>query len=190
MDRNLGYVGMTRHREGVDLYSGRDDFKDLDELKERLSRARPKDSTLDYAQRRGLDAARAQGTEKEPTVQRQQEQKPQPEREAKERGQAQEPEAGQGDPVARFKQAQKEFIQVAGMADFDPQGAQRRTARGNETGVPGDCQGPGTHARGRTRRHRPPDQELRPPGRTRKRAREGQGNRERRRAGAIEWLLS
>ncbi len=120
MDRNLGYVGMTRHREGVDLYSGRDDFKDLDELKERLSRARPKDSTLDYAQRRGLDAARAQGTEKEPTVQRQQEQKRQPEREAKERGQAREPEAGQGDPVARFKPAQKEFVQVAGMADFDP----------------------------------------------------------------------
>jgi hypothetical protein len=27
---------------------------------------------------------------------------------------------GQGDPVARFKQAQKEFIQVAGLADFDP----------------------------------------------------------------------
>jgi len=120
MDRHLGYVGMTRHREGVDLYAGRDDLKDLDELKERLSRAGPKDSTLDYAQRRGLDAARAQGTEKEPTVQRQQEQKRQPEREAKERGQAREPEAGQGDPVARFKPAQKEFVQVAGMADFDP----------------------------------------------------------------------
>jgi len=120
MDRHLGYVGMTRHREGVDLYSGRDDFKDLDELKERLSRARPKDSTLDYAQRRGLDAARAQGIEKERTVQRQQEQKRQPEREATERGQAREPEAGQGDPVARFKPAQKEFVQVARMADFDP----------------------------------------------------------------------
>src|SRR5260370_29604145 len=63
---------------------------------------------------------RAQGIEKEPTVQRQQEQKRQPEREAKERGQAREPEAGQGDPVTRFKQAQKEFIRVAGMADFDP----------------------------------------------------------------------
>src|SRR6266851_574649 len=120
MDRNLGYVGMTRRREGVDLYSGRDVFKDLNDLKERLPRARPKGSTLDYAQRRGLDAARAQGTEKEPTVQRQQEQKRQPEREAKERGQAREAEAGQGDSVARFKQAQKEFIQVAGLADFDP----------------------------------------------------------------------
>lgn len=46
---------MTRRREGVDLYAGRDDFKGFDELKEWLSRARPKDSTLDYAQRRGLD---------------------------------------------------------------------------------------------------------------------------------------
>jgi Ti-type conjugative transfer relaxase TraA len=123
MDRHLAYVGMTRHRESVNVYAGRDDFKNFDELKERLSRARPKDSTLDYAQRRGLDTARAQGTEKEPPVQRQQEQRP--EREAKERGQAREPEAGQGDPVARFKQAQKEFIQVAGMADFDPKAKAR-----------------------------------------------------------------
>jgi len=38
----------------------------------------------------------------------------------KDRGQERKPEAGQGDPVARFKQAQKEFIQVAGVADFDP----------------------------------------------------------------------
>ena len=43
----------------------------------------------------------------------------QPERETKE-GRERKPEAGQGDPVARFKQAQKEFIQVAGLADFDP----------------------------------------------------------------------
>ena len=119
MDRHLAYVGMTRHREGADLYAGRDDFKGFDELKERLARARPKDSTLDYAQRRGLDTARAQGAEREPSVQRQQEQKRRPEREVKE-PQDRKPEAGQGDPVARFKQAQKEFIQVAGLADFDP----------------------------------------------------------------------
>jgi len=98
---------------------------DLDELKERLSRARPKDSTLDYAQRRGLDAARAQGTEKEPTVQRQQEQKRQPEREGERTWPGAGTGAGQGDPVARFKQAQKEFIQVAGMADFDPKAKAR-----------------------------------------------------------------
>src|SRR5712692_3071312 len=117
MDRHLAYVGMTRHREGVELYAGRDDFKGFEELKERLSRARPKDSTLDYAQRRGMEAARAQSAEKEPSV-RQQERKRQPAWETKER--ARQPEAAQGDdPIARFKQAQKEFIQVTGMADFD-----------------------------------------------------------------------
>jgi Ti-type conjugative transfer relaxase TraA len=119
MDRHLAYVGMTRHRESVDLYAGRDDFKGFEDLKERLSRARPKDSTLDYAQRRGMEAARAQGAEKEQPVRRQ-ERTQRPEREQKEQGQEQKPEAGQGDPVARFKQAQKEFIQVAGVADFDP----------------------------------------------------------------------
>ena len=39
---------MTRHREGAELYAGRDDFRGFENLKERLSRARPKDSTLDY----------------------------------------------------------------------------------------------------------------------------------------------
>lgn len=42
-----------------------------------------------------------------------------------ERGQEQKPEAGEGDPIARFKQAQKEFIQVAGRADFDPRAKAR-----------------------------------------------------------------
>src|SRR6266852_6905688 len=85
MDRHLSYVAMTRHREGAELYAGRDDFKGFDKLKERLSRARPKDSTLDYAQRRGLDTARAQEAEKERPAQRQQqEQKWRPERKTKE----------------------------------------------------------------------------------------------------------
>ncbi len=48
MNRHLAYVGMTRHREGAELYAGRDDFRGFENLKERLSRARPKDSTLDY----------------------------------------------------------------------------------------------------------------------------------------------
>jgi len=61
MDRHLTYVGMTRHREGVEVYAGRDDFKGFDELKERLSRARPKDSTLDYAQRRAHARRRKNG---------------------------------------------------------------------------------------------------------------------------------
>jgi len=61
---------MTRHREGAALYAGRDDFNGFEELKERLSRARPKDSTLDYAQRRGMEAARALGAEKEQPARR------------------------------------------------------------------------------------------------------------------------
>src|SRR5260363_1399 len=55
MDRHLTYVGMTRHRESVTLYAGQDDFKHAGELAGRLNRARPKRSTLDFAQRRGLE---------------------------------------------------------------------------------------------------------------------------------------
>ena len=58
MDRHLAYVGMTRHREGVELFAGRDDFEDFTALQERLSRARLKDFTLDYAHRRGLELDR------------------------------------------------------------------------------------------------------------------------------------
>ena len=71
-----------------------------------------------------MEAARAQGAEKEQPV-RQQERTRRPERDAKKSGQERKPEAGQGDPVARFKQAQKEFIQVAGLADFDPKAKAR-----------------------------------------------------------------
>lgn len=60
MDRHLAYVGMTRHREGVELFAGRDDFQDFEALKQRLSRARLKDITLDYARRRGLQLDREQ----------------------------------------------------------------------------------------------------------------------------------
>ena len=99
------------------MHAGRDDFQSFDDLKAQLSRARPKDSTLDYAQRRGLEAARAQrAEEKEPAMQRAQKR---PEREAQAQGH-EKAEAGQDNPVARFKQTQKEFIQVAGLADFDP----------------------------------------------------------------------
>ena len=55
MDRHLTYVGMTRHRDQVTLYAGRDEFKDVAALSARLSRAGLKETTLDYAQRRGLD---------------------------------------------------------------------------------------------------------------------------------------
>jgi Ti-type conjugative transfer relaxase TraA len=54
MDRHLAYVGMTRHRSAVTLYAGRDEFRDIAALTERLSRSNAKETTLDYAERRGL----------------------------------------------------------------------------------------------------------------------------------------
>jgi Ti-type conjugative transfer relaxase TraA len=56
MDRHLAYVAMTRHRESVRLYAGRDQFDGLAELSSRLSRAGTKETTLDYAARRGIEA--------------------------------------------------------------------------------------------------------------------------------------
>jgi Ti-type conjugative transfer relaxase TraA len=55
MDRHLTYVAMTRHRESVALYAGQDEFKDVAALSSRVSRAQLKETTLDYAQRRGMD---------------------------------------------------------------------------------------------------------------------------------------
>jgi Ti-type conjugative transfer relaxase TraA len=101
MDRHLAYVGMTRHREEARLYAGNDDFRDFDALKERLSRARAKDTTLDYAQRRGFEV----------TVE--------PMRKAAEREPGREKEQG-GDAIQRFIVAQREFIKVAGRFGLDP----------------------------------------------------------------------
>jgi Ti-type conjugative transfer relaxase TraA len=55
MDRHLTYVAMTRHRDGVALYAGRDEFKDANALSARLSRAGLKETALDYAARRGIE---------------------------------------------------------------------------------------------------------------------------------------
>ncbi|HEX4210547.1 MAG TPA: hypothetical protein VHY56_09155 [Candidatus Binataceae bacterium] len=140
IDRHLAYVGMTHHREGAELYAGRDDFKGFDELKA-SSHGRGKRTlpsiTLRY---RSLEAARAQRTEQE------RQQPPRAAARAKTAAGAgiegkrhEKAEAGQGDPVARFKQAQKEFIQVFGLADFDPQeGPRGRVARGDEPSVRSD----------------------------------------------------
>jgi Ti-type conjugative transfer relaxase TraA len=59
MDRHLAYVGMTRHRTAVTLYAGKDEFRDLAALSDRLGRSNAKETTLDYeragyAERRGL----------------------------------------------------------------------------------------------------------------------------------------
>jgi hypothetical protein len=61
MDRSLAYVGMTRHRESATLFGAVEDFGGKDEASARerlvrtLGRERPKESTLDFADRRGFD---------------------------------------------------------------------------------------------------------------------------------------
>src|SRR4051794_9021231 len=58
LDRHAAYVGLTRHREGVELHWAREDLRDRAGLERALSRERAKDTTLDYAagfaERRGL----------------------------------------------------------------------------------------------------------------------------------------
>src|SRR3546814_576991 len=49
MDRHGAYVAMSRHRDGVALHYGRDDFKNQSQLARALSRERPKDMAQDYA---------------------------------------------------------------------------------------------------------------------------------------------
>jgi hypothetical protein len=58
MDRHLAYVGMTRHRQQATLYAGRDDFETYEVMAARLSRRHPKETTLDFAERRGIDTLR------------------------------------------------------------------------------------------------------------------------------------
>ena len=62
LDRHGAYVAMSRHRDGVELHYGRDDFADHGKLARALSRDRPKDMALDYdgatmrfAERRSYD---------------------------------------------------------------------------------------------------------------------------------------
>jgi hypothetical protein len=63
MDVHGSYVALSRHRDGVDLHYGRDDFASRDRLVRTLSRDRAKDMALDYgradpaqnyAERRGI----------------------------------------------------------------------------------------------------------------------------------------
>jgi Ti-type conjugative transfer relaxase TraA len=116
MDRHLAYVGMTRHRQEATVYAGHDDFGSFEKLRDRLSRARLKDSTLDYAERRGIETPRDEVDEQKrhpspsvsPTLQ---------ERE----------KSGlmRNDPVERFRQAQQEFIKAAGRFDLSPEAKAR-----------------------------------------------------------------
>jgi hypothetical protein len=63
MDAHASYVALSRHRDGVDLHYGRDDFAGQDRLARTLSRDRAKDMASDYeradpvqsyAERRGI----------------------------------------------------------------------------------------------------------------------------------------
>jgi hypothetical protein len=63
MDAHGSYVALSRHREGLDLHYGRDDFANQDRLTRTLSRDRAKDMASDYeradpaqsyAERRGI----------------------------------------------------------------------------------------------------------------------------------------
>jgi hypothetical protein len=63
MDAHGSYVALSRHRDGVDLHYGRDDFASQDQLTRTLSRDRAKDMASDYeradpaqnyAERRGI----------------------------------------------------------------------------------------------------------------------------------------
>ncbi|MDU2922455.1 Ti-type conjugative transfer relaxase TraA, partial [Bradyrhizobium sp.] len=48
MDAHSSYVALSRHRYGVDLHYGRDDFTDADRLNRAVSRDRSKDMASDY----------------------------------------------------------------------------------------------------------------------------------------------
>ncbi|ABS65700.1 Ti-type conjugative transfer relaxase TraA [Xanthobacter versatilis] len=49
MDAHSSYVALSRHRDGMELHFGRDDFADRDRLVRTLSRDRAKDMASDYA---------------------------------------------------------------------------------------------------------------------------------------------
>jgi Ti-type conjugative transfer relaxase TraA len=57
LDRHAAYVALSRHREGVELHYGRDDFADQGRLVRTLSRDRAKDMASDYT--RGFADRRA-----------------------------------------------------------------------------------------------------------------------------------
>jgi hypothetical protein len=56
MDRHSAYVALSRHRDGVQLHYGRDDFADDRRLVRTLGRERAKDMASDYPMYRDRDA--------------------------------------------------------------------------------------------------------------------------------------
>ncbi len=59
LDRHAAYVALSRHRDGVDLHYGRDDFADHERLAATLSRERGKDMASDYARASTVQVSRA-----------------------------------------------------------------------------------------------------------------------------------
>ncbi len=55
MDRHSAYVALSRHRDGVQLHYGRDDFADQRQLTRTLSRERVKDMASDYPRDRDAE---------------------------------------------------------------------------------------------------------------------------------------
>ena len=102
MQTSIAYVATTCHREQAEICASREDFRDFEALKQRLSRERMKDTTLDYAERRGLEVShRSAGRD--------------------------DTNAADRNPIERFKKAQQEFIQATSRADFDPTAKARTT---------------------------------------------------------------
>ncbi len=58
LDRHATYVALSRHREGVQVHYGRDDFTSGSQLVRTLSRERGKDMASDYSRVREADPAR------------------------------------------------------------------------------------------------------------------------------------
>jgi Ti-type conjugative transfer relaxase TraA len=58
LDRHATYVALSRHREGVQVHYGRDDFGTGSALLRTLSRERTKDMASDYSREREADPAR------------------------------------------------------------------------------------------------------------------------------------
>jgi Ti-type conjugative transfer relaxase TraA len=58
LDRHATYVALSRHREGVQVHYGRDDFADTGKLARTLSRERGKEMASDYTREREIDSVR------------------------------------------------------------------------------------------------------------------------------------
>ncbi|KAB2886479.1 MAG: Ti-type conjugative transfer relaxase TraA, partial [Pseudorhodoplanes sp.] len=121
MDRHLSYVAMTRHRQEATLYAGRDQFADLRELSARLSRSGAKETTLDYAERRGI--ASEFGVRGEIEVARDaQRQRQAPERDAEAQGPERERPSVEA-PGEAAADRQQALIQQAKLAFYKSHGA-------------------------------------------------------------------